>query len=291
MDKSNPIFIGGAARSGTTLLVDLMGLHPNLSPIYETFFLIQVIKMLSRYRWISRILGPLRIRRFMRHACRTLPSSRISEIRGTNEVFFHGPNFVLLEPKFVMEQTARLEKRIRWGKQNEALHAFITTLFAKHCQNDGKPRWVNKTPININYWRELYDVFPEMRFIHCVRDGRDALCSNIHRRGTGIMTKYTARWIDAIHQGQAFAAKHPNQYLEIKYENLLENPQQELDGIFSWLGEEPCAEQALQKYSESGLHIYPSRVGNWKSELSREHLDEFERIAGNLLDQLGYRDE
>ena len=268
-----------------------MGLHPNLSPIYETQFLIRVIMTLSRNRWISRIRGPLRIRRFMHNACRTLPTTKICKKRGTNESFFHGPNHILIEPQFIMEQTTGLEKRFMWGNQNEALHDYFTTLFAKHCQNDDKLRWVNKTPININYWRELYDVFPGMRFIHCVRDGRDVLCSSIRRWGSRRMTKFTDRWVDAIHHGQAFAAKHQDQYLEIKYENLLENPQQELDRIFSWLGEEPCAEHALKKYSDSGFRINPSRVGNWKKELSQEKLDEFERVAGKLLDQLRYRDK
>ncbi|SES71567.1 Sulfotransferase family protein [Salinibacillus kushneri] len=35
MDMFSPMFIGGAGRSGTTLLVDLIGLHPNISPVYE----------------------------------------------------------------------------------------------------------------------------------------------------------------------------------------------------------------------------------------------------------------
>ena len=35
-----PVFIIGVPRSGTTLLVNLLGSHPLLAPIYETRFLI-----------------------------------------------------------------------------------------------------------------------------------------------------------------------------------------------------------------------------------------------------------
>ena len=50
MNKNYPIFIGGASRSGTTLLVDMLGLHPNLSPIYETDFVLDVAKILFSQR-------------------------------------------------------------------------------------------------------------------------------------------------------------------------------------------------------------------------------------------------
>ncbi|WP_404454406.1 sulfotransferase [Virgibacillus necropolis] len=45
MENYPPMFIGGAERSGTTLLVDLLGLHSNISPVYETDFVKFLVKM------------------------------------------------------------------------------------------------------------------------------------------------------------------------------------------------------------------------------------------------------
>ncbi len=289
MRECNSVFIGGDARSGTTLLVDLIGLHPQLSAIYETNFLPRVVNLLAKYGWLSRVHGPIRIRGIMQDACELLPTTRYSEIRGTGERFLHGPNHVLIEPDFVMEQTAILEKAVRWGNHDEALNAFITALFAEHCRNDNKPRWANKTPRNINILPRLYKAMPGMKFIHCVRDGRDVVCSNM-RRGSRNMIEGASSWIDIVRQGQAYAETYRDQLLEVRYERLLQDPGRELDKVFSWLGEERCGEKILRTYRERGFTINSSRLGGWKQELSPEQLREFDQLAGDLIDSLGYRD-
>ena len=289
MRESNAVFLGGDARSGTTLLVDLVGLHPQLSPIYETNFLVRIVALLSKYRWLARFHGPARIRGTMLDACKLLPTSRHSESRGTGEKFLHGPNHTLLEPEFVMEQTEKLERAVRWGDHDEALNEFILTLFAEHCRADNKPRWVNKTPRNINVLPRLYAAMPGMKFIHSVRDGRDVVCSNM-RRGSRNMAEGASSWIDVVRQGQAYARTYGDRFLEVRYERLLQDPQKELDRIFAWLGEDTCGDKVLQKYADAGFRINASRIGGWKQDLSDDDLREFDRIAGDLIDSLGYRE-
>ena len=60
--------------------------------------------------------------------------------------------------------------------------------------------------------------------------------------------------------------------------------------MFNWLGEDPCADEVLKTYKAKGFRIDASRVSAWKQELSEEDLREFERIAGDLIDILGYRE-
>jgi hypothetical protein len=50
MSTFRPVFIGGAGRSGTTLVVDLLGTHANLSPVYETNFVLGVARELLAQR-------------------------------------------------------------------------------------------------------------------------------------------------------------------------------------------------------------------------------------------------
>ncbi len=46
MARCAPVFIGGAGRSGTTLAVDMIGLHPKISPVYETDFVNSILTTL-----------------------------------------------------------------------------------------------------------------------------------------------------------------------------------------------------------------------------------------------------
>ncbi|MEM8744713.1 MAG: sulfotransferase [Pseudomonadota bacterium] len=289
MRESNAVFLGGDARSGTTLLIDLIGLHPQISAIYETNFLIRIVRLLTKYGWTSRVHGPKRIHDIMQDACEFYPTSRLTEIRGTRERFLHGPNHVLLEPEFVMKQTEKLERSLRWGNHDEALNSFILDLFAEHCRAESKPRWVNKTPRNINVLPRLYAAMPGMRFIHSIRDGRDVVCSNM-RRGSRNMAEGAASWIEIARLGQAYAQTYGDSFLEVRYESLLQDPQKELDRIFAWLGEEACGDKVLQQYEAAGFRVNASRIGGWKQELSDQDQREFDKIAGDLIDSMGYRD-
>ena len=52
----------------------------------------------------------------------------------------------------------------------DAMRAFYRAYAEKH----GKPRWGDKTPDYIRKMRKLQKTLPEARFIHVIRDGRDA---------------------------------------------------------------------------------------------------------------------
>ena len=55
--------------------------------------------------------------------------------------------------------------------------AFIEGFAALCMQQAGKQRWAEKTPRNISRIGEVFRWFPEARFIHVLRDGRDVACS------------------------------------------------------------------------------------------------------------------
>ena len=40
------LFLGGADRSGTTLVADLVGTHANVSPIYDTEFVVSLLTLI-----------------------------------------------------------------------------------------------------------------------------------------------------------------------------------------------------------------------------------------------------
>src|SRR5204863_74419 len=68
----------------------------------------------------------------------------------------------------VDEVRARLRPGMRLG---EAIAAVYETYAARH----GKSRWGDKTPMYMQRLPMLERLFPDARFVHLVRDGRDQL--------------------------------------------------------------------------------------------------------------------
>ena len=54
------LFIGGCGRSGTTLVVDVLGLHPRISPIYETDFVMPIAVMLAKRTPLPQVIARVR---------------------------------------------------------------------------------------------------------------------------------------------------------------------------------------------------------------------------------------
>src|SRR3954467_15293371 len=55
--------------------------------------------------------------------------------------------------------------------------AAIGTVYAVYAEERGKPRWGDKTPMYMQNLRLLKRLFPDARFVHLIRDGRDAALS------------------------------------------------------------------------------------------------------------------
>jgi hypothetical protein len=75
----------------------------------------------------------------------------------------------------------------------------------------------------------LAHLFPEARFIHIIRDGRDVALSNIHTVGFMSVGEVALAWTDGIEQGQRGGRiLRPNRYREVRYEELVDSPEQVL---------------------------------------------------------------
>src|SRR5262245_57826679 len=109
MDKA-PVFIGGAGRSGTTLVADMLGLHPDISSVYETDFVFELLGLLSApakpdEHTLQRITTVMDV------WTRPLPLRPHS--KREHEKFFHGPHHILFERPFAMARTSKLVENLR----------------------------------------------------------------------------------------------------------------------------------------------------------------------------------
>lgn len=112
-----PLFILGAARSGTTVLADCLSLHPDVAYWVE-----------PKYIWSYGKPG------------------EASDSRTAEEA-------------------------------NVATKKYIRNRFLAFLKRSGKSLFIEKTPSNVFRLSFINAVFPEARFIHIIRDGRDVSLS------------------------------------------------------------------------------------------------------------------
>jgi len=284
-----PVFIGGAGRSGTTLVVDMLGLHPHLSPIYETDFVLQLAGLLFASQGLTYPELSEEVLRRMDHWSESLPHRPHN--KQPYERYHHGPHYILFDRNFVLACTSDLLRDIEKGRVREGFRDFLVALFEEQCRRDGKPRWINKTPAYVVHLPLLRRLFPEMRFIHCIRDGRDVACSIVGRPfGPGNLPEAALWWADRVAKGVKFGREHPDQYLEVRYEDLVRRPAETLRRMLEWVGEDGDPEEILQQYGKDAVELDSSRLERWKGSLSPEQNRMFREIAGDTLSYFGYGD-
>lgn len=281
----SPVFIGGAGRSGTTLVVDMLGLHPDLSPIYETSFVISLLSVLGERQIGEEALQ--KIHAEMDEWTRPLPVR--PHFKREHEKFFHGPHYILFERPFAMQRTGELIAKLRAGNSAvEEVKRFILDLFADHVKRDSKQRWINKTPDYVLHLEKLRLLFPDLKFIHCVRDGRDVAASVMTRSWGPKTIEHAAQWwLQKVSAGLQFASKHPEQVLVVKYEDLIRHPADELRRMLTWIGATDQVEPILANYEKGPIKIL-GEDDKRPAGLSDANAVKFCQLAGATLRSLGY---
>ncbi len=114
----------------------------------------------------------------------------------------------------------------------------------------GKPRWAEKTPHNVLFMVPLGELFPEARFIHLIRDGRDVACSLITMDWLNPLTGRKLDYVQNIASAARYwrevvtvarqQAQHPTlagRVRELRYEALVANPEGVMRQVLQFLGE------------------------------------------------------
>lgn len=180
----------------------------------------------------------------------------------------------------------------------------VRRIFATHASNQGKPRYGDKMPGYVLHVSLLAKLFPEARFVHIVRDGRDVALSLTDlwftERGVGEAALF---WKRRVCAGRTAGRRlGPLRYREVRYEDLIADPQTVVRGLcdFADLAFEPAmleffqrGEEVVQRTGDPALHqrlLLPPTSGlrNWRSQMGGDDLVMFETLAGDVLAELGY---
>lgn len=163
--------------------------------------------------------------------------------------------------------------------------------------------WGDQSPINTFYWPWIYRTFPHARFLHLLRDGRDAIASLVERGLS--LEDATNRWIGSVEQCRALQNYvAAGQYLEVRYEALVSKPTETLQRICMFVGVEYDArmldfwkspttiEHRYQDYHRNlGRSIFTDSIGSWKERLSPEQQEYVLAKTVDWLEYLGYVDQ
>lgn len=226
-----------------------------------------------------------------------------------------GPECSLLTGGFLPEKLARrFETPIDelWQMRKQACdHAhFIDLFLSNYARKRGKQRWAEKTPQNVRYIGWIFDRWPKAKFIHVIRDGRDTVCSiRTHPRfriiegekiPTGIcrpLQPCIESWLHDTASGLKWRGNPA--YLEVRYEELVQNPEPTLRRVCEFIGEP--FDPALLHYHEQPRDstnfitnvaatkpLKTSAIGRWRENMKPEELALFNRLAGTRMAELGY---
>jgi len=189
---------------------------------------------------------------------------------------------------------------------------FVERFCRDYAVSQGKTRWAEKTPANVRALPRLMHQFPRGSFVHVVRDGRDVACSlrnfprvsirkgkPVDRNVTNPISRVAAWWADWAGRGAAMR-DHPR-LIEVKYEDLVRQPEPELRRLCAFLDEDfdPAMLSPASDVSRAGqpgylnnelagAKIHTKSLGRWRRDLSHDERREVARVAGALLEVFGY---
>ena len=262
------VFIGGAHRSGTTMLGSMIGAHSSCLCIPEAQF------KTDAYRKV------------------------------------HGKDKVDIGDIFAMVSNHLRFKY--WGLEvGHEIPPGITSfqelflwLIQSYGEKVGKPGaaiCVDHTPLNIKYADMLFDMFPEAKMIHLVRDGRAVAASIMPLDwGPNTIDRAASSWINKIQLGFGVEARYGSEQVKrFRYEDVVLDPEKTMKEICVFLdityvpamingGGFLIPSYTTKQHHLVGKGPVADRVEAWKTSLTQREIEIFENIAGEYLMQLGY---
>lgn len=139
------------------------------------------------------------------------------------------------------------------------------------------------------HFDRLLHVWPDARYIHLLRDGRDVARSCIRMGWVGNVWTGADRWIEAERLWTAIRTRLPDtRYCEVRYEELIGHPRESLEAICDFL-RVPFDEAMLSFPDDSTYDLPdPKLVYQWKTRAPEEEVRLIEARIGDLLVERGY---
>ncbi len=284
-----PLFIVGCGRSGTSLFRMIFNNHPDLAIPDESHFIYVSARRRAAGKLPASLKDPKGWNRFLEY------------LENDTPVYRWGLSFPSL-----IDQLERIQAR--------SYASVFDTIFKEFMHSERKSRWGDKTPMHVNYILLVNHFFPNAKFIHIIRDGRDVALSLLRLKWGPRRIEYSGyywKWLVLMGMlcGRILG---PERYCEIRYEDLINEPEGILKSLCSWLAleydpvmleyhksraaKERCAPPAKRRHTifdQGASHkpfepINKDSIQKWKEYMSSYDCNSMLRQAGCLLLYFGY---
>lgn len=261
----------GAQRSGTTLLRLILNAHSRIAIPEEARFLTPILKK----KHLAKHFSGESLRRLVRYL------SANEQFRLWN---YNSHPFL-----------AGLSQ-----KDAVSLRELIETMFSSYCAAEGKTIWGDKS-LFFSSIDILGTLFPDARFIHIVRDGRDVFDSWRKMDSTkGNAAVIALDWRYKLYRIERSLKRIPSaQQLTIRYEDLIGEPEKQLKAICAFIGVEYEAgmldfhKTSHQYIGDHHSNLIFNAINNanrakWRKNLTPVEINAFTLMTGSRLKQYGY---
>jgi len=313
-----PVFIGGF-RSGSTLLINYLGLHPEISAIYETKFLVDLLRvsrlllnedgrggqelaLVAQWTENPALSVEMAVEFLIQRAMSDLTLTQqvldglASDGKASHERYVLGNNHILWNASEAMEAVDPFLCAVRSKSDPHVLLPLlasgIRTLFLRHAGREGKISWINKTPEILRFQPEIRQMFGRIRLIHLIRDGRDVVHSSVKLNWWSV-ERGSQSWKIFVEDVWTQASLYREDYLELRYEEFVADHLGTLKRVFDFLEiegnpKEIIAAQERHAPGSSSREEAERRIGQWRFGMSNGDKTIFKAIANDLLIILGY---
>jgi hypothetical protein len=310
-------FVVGRARSGTTWLRSTLNAHPEI---------------------LCRGEGRFFERSFKR---KDIEDSRLKSITPNS---LYGAIFESRDLRAWIDRSVWSTGKDTNDHLNDLTRLAIEHFFAEQLAKTGKRIVGDKTPfVSAEVMEEISAVYPDAKVVHIIRDGRDVAVSMIHhmwnyaksegglydleaeelekrdayRTGSlappaeslftkGRLARIASDWSTQVDRAmEAGSALLGDNYAEVRYEELLERPVEEVQRLLRFLGADSTEEVASSCVEKTGFERRSDRkrgqedsasrsrkgvAGDWRNAFTEEDKRVFKEVAGELLIKLGYEE-
>jgi hypothetical protein len=155
--------------------------------------------------------------------------------------------------------------------------------------------WADKSPAYIRHVPLLLRHFPNARIVHIVRDVRDH-CVSMRNAWHKDIRRAAWRWGRDVLEAHRQCAARPGRCLEVKFENLLQQPERELRRLCMFLDIEFFAgltelSQSVEGrgYAAGKTEIVRDNFSKFSTRLTPKEIAAIESLAWRTMLTLGYK--
>ncbi|MCF8076235.1 MAG: sulfotransferase [Desulfotignum sp.] len=289
---SDPFFIVGNSRSGTTLLSRILKNNPAIHVLKETHFFEEYFAQIS--------------------ACEQLDHHHLYKMVNQMITVQRKDYYRKSEYQEYPEQADKILAEF-YQANNKRFQVLIKIFFADEAKRLGKNLVGDQTPRHVFYADEILTMYPGAKIIHLVRDPRAVLYSQKKKWASGLQrgqplfevirtfinyhpVTMSLLWCKAINAGRTAEKRHGTKKIRtLLFEEFVKEPKFHVSKICEFLGEsfhpgmlDVTVEFSATRSQEGHRGISQEVTYQWKKGLNPAEVFLCEKIAGQLMTEMKY---